>query len=434
MKINERIRHGNSLSGLILPFSALVIYIILVWFLSRPLAGWFFLKKADEQGLISAVKFDGNNATYHYMLGRYYHLNLVSPDLDRAALHYSRSLMLSPLQAGAWIDISKVYQTKGNGKEAEYALERAVRLSPNNPDLMWEAGTFWLINNMTDKAVGALRQYILLMPDMQTKAYDLCWKLDLGNGYITGNLVPDSYEYRAGYLAYLINTGRVEESEEVWQTIDNNSLQKDLFILYVNFLINNSRYDSAGAVWDNITSKIEGKKRDDVSSPVWNPDFEDDILNGGFDWVVREAEGADVFLDDTIRMTGSRSVGVTFDGKHNPDVTIIQQVVRVSPGAKYTLRGYVKTASLTTTNGIFFSIQGHNCSGFNKRSDVITGTNFWREVILNFETPADCRAVTINARRERSGKFDNKIEGTAWIDGITLKQQADLPKTGFKKP
>lgn len=54
---------------------------------------------------------------------------------------------------------------------------------------------------------------------------------------------------------------------------------------------------------------------------------------------------------------------------------------------------------------------------------MITGANLWREIEMEFETPSECTAVSINVRRERSYKLDNKIGGTAWIDGISLIQR-----------
>lgn len=434
MKINDRPVRKTSSPGFPLIIPAVLLYLILLFLLAKPFIGWLLSAKADSDGLTSALRFDGNNPTYHYFLGRHYHLNPAEHDTAKAITHYAKSIKLSPLQPGAWIDISKAYQMQGQPDEAEYTLERAVRISPNNPNVMWEAGTFWLINNSVDKAVSVLRQYLLIVPDRQKDVYDLCWKLRLDNSYILANLVPDSYEYQSKYLLYLISTKRVNETLQVWSALNKNSLEKNVFIAYVNALINSSQYDRAAAAWKEITKRIDRFGETDESSLVWNSTFEKEILNGGFDWVISEKEGVDVFLDDTIRMTGTRSIGVNFDGKHNPDITIIQQVVMVKPGTRYTLRGYIKTSSLTTTNGIFLSLQGHNCSMPYRKSEAVTGTSFWRELSVDFETPDGCNAIIIKARREKSVKLDNKIEGTAWIDGITLKQQTDLLKSSSKKP
>jgi hypothetical protein len=360
-------------------------------------------------------------------------MNLNSPDIPKAIESYRDSLRLNPIQPGVWIDLSKAYQMDNQVEKAEYTIERAVKLSPNNPNLLWEAGTFWLMNGMNDKAVEALRQYLLLMPNMQTIVYDLCWKLRLENSFIIGNVVPSAYKYKAGYLTYLISTKRVGEAQDAWKAIDLNSLEKRDFIAYSNFLIENGLYESAETVWNEITAKIEGQSGRDTNTLLWNHGFEEEPLNGGFDWRIFETAGVNIFVDESVRMTGSRSLGVAFDGLHNPDVTIAQQIVRLTPGSHYSLRGFIKADGITTKNGIFLQVQGHKCSGLDARTDNVAGSSFWREVTVDFDVPPSCNAAVVKIRRERSQKLDNKIEGTAWIDGITLKPQAAIQTTSSKK-
>ncbi len=434
MKISETASRKGFVSGLLLPLLTFSLYILLFFLLAKPLMGWLVLGRADEKGLLSALRFDGDNATYHYLLGRYYQLNLADPDITTAIDQYSRSLVINPLQAGAWLDLSKAYQLAGRDGEAEYALVRAVRLSPNNPEVAWEAGMFWLLKGMPERAVADFRRYILLDPGQQLKVYDLCWKLRLDNSYLLANLIPGTPEYRRGYLLYLMKTKRTEAAMEVWPLIDKSTFDSNLFIPYVNYLIRTGRYEEAGAAWDEILENMEREDDDDSFSLVRNPGFESKILNGGFDWIIAETEGVDVFLDHEIRMSGRSSLGIRFDGKRNPGITIARQTVRVEPGEYYNLRGYIKTDSITTTNGIIMTVRGHkDCRGLNVASAAVTGTNLWKEISLNFQTPEECGAVIVKIIRKRSSKFDNRIEGTAWIDGITLRKQADRPISNSEK-
>jgi hypothetical protein len=429
---NERERAKN-FAPPVVSAAAVFVYLVLLWFISKPFSGWLSLGSADEQGLLSALRHDSGNAAYPYLLGRHYQTDLKARDTSKAIAYYRASIKRSPLQAGSWLALSKAYREDGQAAASDRSFERAVKLSPNDPDLMWEAGIFWLMNNKTDAAVEAMKRFLLLEPSRQDDVCDLCWKLQLGNSRILQDLLPASYEYRSRYLSYLIGTGRSAEAQEAWKTLDNTRLEKDLFINYVNFLISEGLYDEAWAVWKEITDKIEGLGEQDETTLVWDPGFEQEILNGGFDWTIRETEGVNVFLDDSVRMSGNRSLGVSFDGLHNPDLTLAQQVVRVKPGSKYRLRGYVRTESITTTNGIFLNVLGDKCSGLSKKSEVLTGTGFWKEIDIDFDTPADCRAIRIAVRREKSNKLDNKIEGTAWIDGITLRPQGILQTSSFAR-
>ncbi len=420
--------------GLLVRLVSVVLYSLLVWLTAMPVAGWYAVGNADEKGLIEAARYDGGNAVYSYLLGRYYALNLENPDPAKAIPYYRRALALSPLQPEAWVGLSRSLLHEGKTSEAEYALERAVLLNPTDPNLMWEASTFWLMNGNVDKAVAALRRFILIDPEGQWPAYDLCWKLKLDNSYLIRNLLPHEYPYERRYLGYLIDAKRPAEAEEVWDLIDKSAVDRELFIKYVNYLIDSGLYDRADKDWRQVAIKAAGLKSGESLPLIWNPDFENEILNGGFDWVIGESNGADIFIDDSVHVTGNRSLGVSFNGEENPDVTIARQVVKIRPGARYTLKAYVKTNSLTTTNGIFLAVEGHRCTGLNRRSDTISGTNFWRDVTVDFEVPLDCFAAVVKIRRERSNKLDNKIAGVAWIDGLSLKEQVGTVTTASKKP
>ncbi len=432
MKNSRFGRRGAALAVLI-SVLALILFVVSLFPLGAKVLGWYSFREQNEQALLTAIRWDRENASYYYLLGKYYHLSLDSPDMPKAIEAYQKSLRRSPLQPGVWIDLSKAYQLNNQPAEAEHALERAVKLNPNNSSLLWEAGTFWLMNNMIEKAVTSLRQYLLLEPDMQSMVYDLCWKLKLDNSFIIGNIVPQSYTYQSGYLSYLMATKKAAEAEDAWKTLDTNSIEKKDFIAFINFLIEQGLYSQAESVWNEVTAKIEGMHGREANSLLWNHGFESEPLNGGFDWRISEAQGVNVFIDDSIKMTGTRSLGIVFDGQHNPDITVAQQVVPIAPNTHYSLRTYIKTDGITTKNGVFIQVQGHNCTGLEARTDSVIGSGYWKEITVDFTAPASCSGAVIKIRRERSQKLDNKIEGTAWIDGIILKPQIATQTSSFKK-
>src|SRR2546429_505888 len=53
----------------------------------------------------------------------------------------------------------------------------------------------------------------------------------------------------------------------------------------------------------------------------------------------------------------------------------------------------------------------------------VIGRSRGAEQRLEFKTAADTRLLLIRIARPPSGKFDNKIAGTVWIDGVRLTQE-----------
>lgn len=398
------------------------LYLFSLWFISKPFIGQLYFSDISEKRLLTAVYFDGWNATPHYLLGRYYYYR-ENPEVKKAIVYYRQSLRLSPLQGGCWLDLAKAYQTAGMRDEAGYAIERAVILIPKNPSVMWEAGVFHLINGNIEKSVKHFREFVLLKPERQEDAYDMLWKIPVDSRYLLLNLIPASYQYYKRYLLYLMSSERIRESGELWNTMKGTQVEDELLIRYLDFLISRRFYQEAEGIWAEYRERRFKEDDSGMNAPLWNGSFEYPILNGGFDWKISETKGVDVFVDRDVHILGDRSLGVTFDGMQNPDISVASQVVRVSPGRKYLLRGNIKSHAITTKNGLFLSVDGHDCKGLHKRSDIVTGTNFWREVSIEFEVPPECSMLTVKIRRERSDKLDNKISGSAWIDGIILVQK-----------
>jgi len=415
MKKNER---------RILIFSVVFpLYLFLLSLLSRQLLAQISFSSISEKGLLSAVSYDDGNSTYSYLLGRFYQYDIERPNIDKSILYYQKSLRTSPLQGGCWLDLAHAYQTSGQTKNAGRALKRAVILNSENPGVIWEAGVFYLINGDVGESVKNFRKYILLKPDSQDDVYDMIWKLPVEPSYVLKNLIPDSYPFYKKYLFYLMNTDRVPESKELWKVIEKKPVEDELLLSYEDFLISKHLYDDADIIWKEFMFKKFKVKADERQNLLWNGEFDLPVLNGGFDWRISEPQGVDVFLDRDVHVLGKTSLGIAFDGTENLDAVIASQVVRVIPKAKYLLRGNIKTERITTTNGPYFAVSGHDCREFYKKSDVMTGTNFWRELTLEFHVPDECRAVTVMVKRDRSNKLNNKISGNAWIDGISLTQR-----------
>ncbi|MBI5198917.1 MAG: tetratricopeptide repeat protein [Nitrospirae bacterium] len=417
------------LTCIVIPISILV-----GWLIINPLFADISLRSFLKEGLEKAIHYTPGNAWYHYLLGRFFESDLKESDLKKAVESYREALRLNPLDSRVWIALARAYEGLGMEKEADLSLSKAILVNPNNSDLRWEAGVFYLLREKTDKSFLNLREYLILKPENQNMVYDLSERLTIENRYILTNLIPPSYNYYKGYLSYLISNNKLVNAREVWNVIsEGQKIEKGLYLKYIDFLISNSEYSEARQLWMSALKDfgrignpdIENAGSEDI---LWNGGFEKVPIDGGFDWKIGKEEGVKISIDNDVHREGLKSLSMVFNGKHNPDLVAASQVTLLKPDTTYTLKGYIKTEDLTTTNGIFIDITGHNQSkgscgkGLYKTTDTVTGTNHWKEVQIDFMTPPDCYAGIISIKRQRSTKFDNKIGGSAWIDKITIKE------------
>mgnify|MGYP001599058758 FL=1 len=414
---------------------AYTIIILFSTFLGRVIINPFLAERSAEnlqkKDLEKAIRYSPNNADYHYLFGRTLESDLELLDLKSAIESYRRSLRLNPLDSRAWIALARAYEGLGMEKEADQAISKAIKTNPTDPRLRWEAGIFYLLRERIDRAFENLKVYLLLEPGKQDLVYDLCERIKVERRYILRDLIPPFYSYYKPYLSYLISHRNLNDAREVWKVISGMKewIEKGLYLRYIDFLISLSEYNEARQVWTAFLKDFGLNNPESEGNEIlWNSGFERELTGGGFDWRLGKAEGVKIFIDNDVHREGLKSISMVFDGKHNPDLVAASQVTLLKPNTTYTLKGYIKTENLTTTNGIFIDITGHNqatgsCEkGLYKATDTVTGTNHWKEVQADFMTPPDCYAGIISIKRQKSTKFDNKIGGNAWVDKITIKE------------
>src|SRR6185369_18044392 len=81
---------------------------------------------------------------------------------------------------------------------------------------------------------------------------------------------------------------------------------------------------------------------------IFNPSFESEPLNGGFDWRFSTTEHAEARRDTTVAKDGLASWLVTFDGKENIDYQGLAHWIPVTKAHRYELSFWMKTDSIST--------------------------------------------------------------------------------------
>jgi hypothetical protein len=187
---------------------------------------------------------------------------------------------------------------------------------------------------------------------------------------------------------------------------------------YINYLISWGEIREAKEEWKGLMGV-----QVDQRNLVWNGSFEEaETLNNGFDWKIGKARGVDIGMDDNHAKTGNKALKIDFNGKENVNFSHVSQIIPIEPEKKYVLNVSIMTENITTTNGIKIEFIGLNGCKFHESTEVITGTNPWKEFGLRAETPKGCYLGMVRVRREKSDKFNNQIAGTVWIDSVRIEE------------
>jgi hypothetical protein len=180
----------------------------------------------------------------------------------------------------------------------------------------------------------------------------------------------------------------------------------------------------AAQVWSDLREKglIKPTYQPTAQNLIINGQFEDDLFNAGFDWRISKIEGAEILIDGGTSHSPSHAVRVQFNGKSNLVFGHVSQYVRVEPGRRYRLQGFMKTEGITTDSGPRLRVTDpYDPRLLTMFSESLTGTTpGWTQVSLDFQAPPQTSLILVSLARQPSKKLDNQIAGTVWLDDVSL--------------
>ena len=389
-----------------------------LWFVSRELGGAYFSGRPDLGSLQRAVRWQSGNADYRHRLGRYFFLIQRSP--EDAVQSFRAAVGLNPYQPRYWFDLAGAYQWLGDTEAQKAALERGLVADPTTPDLAWEAGNFYLVQGDTDKALREFRAVMESDPYLPPAVVKLCWRVKPDVDVLLRDVVPPNVY--STFLDFLISQKETAAAAKVWTSLAqlHQPLPPPVIFTYIRYLVGEHEVDQARLVWQQAAT-LSGLS-DYQPSPanlIVNGDFNQNVLNGGFDWQYRQSKQVSLALDPTQSHGGHRSLLITFDAEKIDDAGIAQ-LVPVQPSTGYDFSAYFRADDIQGAGGLRFAVQDLYTEATYFASDELKNADFWKEIRGSFTTGPDTKLLLLRVRREPPGM---PIKGKLWIDAVRLVGQ-----------
>src|ERR1700733_2663158 len=375
----------------------------------------------ELSNLNKAIRLEASNAEYRELLGR--NLALSGASLDEAISDYRTAIHLDPYEARYWLDLAGAYQVAGRVNEQGDSVEHAVEADPTTPHVAWEAANFFLLQGDQEKA---LRYFGVVMandPERVNTALQLCWRVSEDANQLVAQVLPRTPDIYLSFLHLLISKQEVAAAENVWNDLIglNQEFATKLAFPYFRLLLAKQEISAAQTAWQQAAT-VNHSLQPYLPSPenlVVNGGFEENVLNGGFDWWYQSNPHAALAIDTSEFSSGTRSLSITFDGQ-NPGEAGISQFVPVKPNTDYEFTAQYRAEELDTASGPRFSISDPYTGTSYFLSEDILGTNPWRPEQAQFHTGPNTKLVLLKIVREPANPL---IRGKFWIDDLKLVEK-----------
>lgn len=381
-------------------------------------------QSAQPENWLRAAQLEPGNADHWYRLGRYRQLDFEHMDPTEAISYFRRALAVDPRSALYWIDLADAYEMVGDPAQARAAFEAAKSAYPISAEVAWRYGNFLLRQDKLPEAFAEVYRALTEDPKLATLAISRCWRSSRNISRILEQALPPEASVYQRALDFLVAEQEDDAAVAVWKGLlelqDSFELARAVPLL--DELIGRDRIDEAKGVWQQALRAAGWSQPELVSgSLVWDGGFEGPPANGGFGWRQKDVEGASFEFDTEVRHAGARSLRVTFDGSANVNFDHFWQLVPVEPHRRYRFGAYLRTEGISTDSGVrFWILDPRRQLEVNILTPSLAGSQPWALEEVDFTTGAQTRLIKIGLRRLPSRKFDNKIQGSVWVDEVSL--------------
>lgn len=431
------LRLSDSLARALIVVAALLTGSWLSFFAIRSAVARSGAEGKTLQRLELAVRLEPNNPDYWYSLGRYQQYNFEQPDTVLAENSYRKAIALNPEATDAWLDLATAYELDGKAEEALDAYLQAKKSYPVSADVSWRYGNFLLREGKLPQAYAELRDAIEADPRYAAGAFSRAYRSNPNIDELLARLLPPSPGVYVDVISEAGSEKHLAVAKMVWSQLLklHPHLTVGQFDGLVSELQQAGEFPDARRVWDEGTSTMNLPPLfRPQGSVVWDPSFESGINGSSFSWRFHPIEqSVSIKLDEAEKHSGTQSLRLSFDGKHNPNLEAACIFAVVEPGTTYLFSGWIKTKDLTTEHGVGFRIHPYTYGNSEEASLVNTkqiyGNNPFTMIDQSWTAGPDIHRVRICVTREPSDNPDVRISGTAWVDDVNLVPEvAEHPK------
>src|SRR5579859_344189 len=404
---------------------AVLLFLTLTFFSIRGARAAYQSALSTRSGYEAAVRLEPGNPGNWYLLGRYWQYSLDEPDPRRAIGNFRRALALNPRYVDAWLDLAAVYEFEGDFSAARDAYLQARNAYPISATVAWRYGNFLLRQEQVAPAFAEIRRAVYVDPKRSAEAFSRCWRVDPNVESILDQVIPPDRVAYLDIIRELAVADQLDDTLAVWRRLLSlhPRMSPSDVTFFADFLIQKGHFEDAHRVWLDALSLSGVVTGDPQGSVVWDGGFESSVRGGGFSWTYPVASpGVLASLDPRQKHSGRQSLRLLFTGKRNINFDGVCENIEVQPQTTYRFSAWVRTQMLTGDEGIRFRIYSFSDSqvlGYTDSQDS-RDTQPWTLLTMPWSTGRDIHRARVCVLRNLSRGFDPRIQGTAWIDDVSL--------------
>ena len=398
----------------------------------RNALGSYYQGLDTRAGYERAARLEPANSRNWYLLGRSYLYDFEQPDAARAIEALRRAVALDPYSAEALLDLAAAYDGEGEPAKARETFLEAQRVYPLSAEVAWSYGNFLLRQGEQDAAFREIHKAVELEPKRAAEAFSRALRVQPDANILLDKAVPASAAVYLPILHTLSDAGDLEDAQLVWKRLIalHEAVAIGDLVPLINEYIHQKRVGDAARAWREAVSIMRNPPPADAGgSLLWDGGFESGYAGGGFSWhFVPATRNVQIAFDRTEKHSGEQSLRILFNGHENLAFEDACHNITPEPGRRYLLTAWMKTQSLTSSQGVRLQIFVFTAAkNESAATEEMHGTQNWKQVQLAWVAPPGAAFGTVCVKRYMSDMPGSDIQGAAWIDDVAMVPADEAP-------
>lgn len=292
---------------------------------------------------------------------------------------------LDPGNASAWVRLGLAAEMGGDFHTAEAMLLKAAQVNHQFAP-RWELANYYFRRSDQAGFWPSVRASLQMGYGDLSPVFQLCWHMSSPAPVILSRAVPNRREVLNAYTQFLLNTGRMADSEPVAARLAAIAAAEDepILVSWCNGQLDIGEATAAMSVWNSLCTRhlIPFTPLDTAGDTITDGHLLTAFPGGGFGWRVPISPGVTVG-----RNPSPQYLWIALSGDQPESCTPLLQFVPLVPRAGYTLRFEYNTSELPPASGLRWSV-------FDAKTGIDLATDSpylssvdWKKDALHFKAP-----------------------------------------------
>jgi tetratricopeptide (TPR) repeat protein len=232
----------------------LITLFLATYFILRAWKGTHLLQSSpSKENFLRAIRLIPLSPDPYYRMSLFHEWEMKSIDPEESLKFLKKAIERNPFEQRYWLDLAQLLHLKGEKKDSEQVLEKAISVFPTGYRGRWVSGTLLIQQGSFEKAIPHFAYILSHYPNRSRLVYEISSRAIDDKDLLIERLLPRDPSSINRYIGYLCEIGDHELAKRAWRKKVSYGFKsnREETIRYIELLIGHGDLNEGFEVWED---------------------------------------------------------------------------------------------------------------------------------------------------------------------------------------